>query len=76
MSTITKGNWLSTLVGELCLFAAAIMWWDVILRGTSSLGIVLPVAFTLIGAFWLGRVLGRDSRPRSSRVRSRVSRIA
>ncbi len=59
MLPVTNANWLSTLVGELCLFAAAIMWWDLILRGVSSLGVVPPVAFTLVGVFWLGKALGR-----------------
>jgi hypothetical protein len=75
MSTVTNWNWMITLVGELCLFAAAIMWSDLILRGVASLGVVLPAAFTLLGVFWLVRGLVRDSRSRGSRVRSRTDRI-
>ena len=76
MSTITNGNWLCTLAGELCLLAAAIMWLDLILRGISPLGVVLPVAFTLAGGYWLEKVLSGAGRRCRATVRSRVGRIA
>lgn len=58
----TKGSWLITLVGELCLFAGGIMWWDFLLRGAASLGVVLPAAFTFGGVVWLGWGLGLTPR--------------
>lgn len=53
MSPAYKRNCLITLAGELCLFSAALMLGDVILRGVSLLGVVVPIAFTLTGVLLL-----------------------
>ena len=59
MSPVLRRNWLITLAGELCLFSAALMLGDLILRGTSSLGIIAPTAFILFGVLLLGIGLGK-----------------
>jgi hypothetical protein len=59
MVQVSRGSWVITLAGELCLFSAVIMWVDLVKAGVSSLGLLLPVTLTLLGVFCFGRGIER-----------------
>ena len=53
MTKSGKGRLLFITTGVICLGSAAIMVWRRITDGLTMRGLLVPLAFVLIGVFWL-----------------------
>lgn len=53
MTKSAKGRLLFITTGVICLGSAAIIFWRRITDGLTMRGLLVPVAFALIGVFWL-----------------------
>jgi len=53
MAKGNKGRWLFIAAGVICLGSAAIMAWRRISDGLTAGDLLAPVAFALMGVFWL-----------------------